>query len=382
VTLASVSTVLTSVYAASFEPSPGLLGWLLVARTEDGLSRVDVVSDWLATALPSTPSPNTLKSQAESLALWWRWCTDVGVNPLRADAVQFARFVLALQTVPKEYPLTSPVRAFPGDSRLRSDGTIRLRVIHIKAFYRWAETDPRVSVATSRAITAFKTPPAATNMTANRLTAAQSETLREVALHPRNRYAVELLHEAGLREGEAAGLRIDDMCLNEDLANLFECRVEGGSHLHVRRRMNTNGALAKTRYERVVPITARLMTAYRDLQAWNYDHAPTNAESPFVLLSLTGSTKGGPLTLSGFRSMWEDHINTVPGLEQVWPHLLRHTFASELIDAGVDRFTVQELLGHRSPRSTAVYTHAHMDTLIKAVDRLADWRNDRLGRVG
>ena len=75
------------------------------------MRRVDEVSDWLSVAAVSTSSPNTLNSQAEALTLWWRWCIESGVDPLRTDAVRFARFVSALQNIPMGLPLTSPARA-------------------------------------------------------------------------------------------------------------------------------------------------------------------------------------------------------------------------------------------------------------------------------
>jgi site-specific recombinase XerD len=49
------------------------------------------------------------------------------------------------------------------------------------------------------------------------------------------------------------------------------------------------------------------------------------------------------------------------------PHTCRHTFATRLVRAGVDRDVVQELLGHASPMSTAIYTHADWPDLQAAV---------------
>jgi integrase/recombinase XerD len=370
------------VYPAPYESSPGRTGWLLVRHDGSGLRRVDAVSDWLIVEGASTTSPNTLKSQAEALGQWWRWCVETGVDPLRVDAVEFARFVGALQTVPKDLPLSSKIFALPGDPRLRRPSTVAQRVVHVKGFYRWAMHNGRVSVIAGRAVTGFKTPRAPRTMRAQRLQPEQVTALLTADLAPRDRWVVELLFGAGLREGEALGLKVEDWCADREVAAVFGCCVPGGPHLHVRRRLNGNGAWAKSRFERVVPLTPRILGAYRDWQAWSFDHAPQSMESPYLTISLAGPTRGRAWSVSGFTSMWEAKVKTIPGLETVTPHLLRHEWASALLDAGVASFTVQELLGHLSPTSTQIYTHARMDTLTAAVARLDAWRQDTLGVAG
>jgi integrase/recombinase XerD len=370
------------IYAARYEPGPGRTGWLVVHRDESGMRRVEEVSDWLSVTAVSTSSPNTLKSQAEALALWWRWCIESGVDPLRTDAVRFARFVSALQSIPMNLPLTSPIRALPGDPRLRQPATTSQRVVHIKSFYQWAMLNGRVSAVAGQAVTGFKTPRAPKTMRADRLHPQQIKVLLAAPLSPRNRLAVALLYDAGLREGEALGIRIEDWCVNRDVAAVFGCWVAGGPHLHVRRRINSNGALAKSHYERIVPISPRLLAVHRDWQAWAFDYIPQSVECPYLLISLAGATRGQAWSISGFTSMWQAKVKALPGLQQATPHLLRHTWASELIDAGVPSFTVQELLGHRSPASTGVYTHALAETLTAAVAQLATWRQRALGVAG
>jgi integrase len=137
---------------------------------------------------------------------------------------------------------------------------------------------------------------------------------------------VELLYGAGLREGEALGLMVEDLCVNREVAEVFGCHMPGGPHLHVRRRMNSNGAWAKSHYERILPISPRMMAAYRDWQAWAFDHAPETVECPYLLISLSGPTRGRPWSITGFTSMWADKVKTIPGLEEATPHLMRHTW--------------------------------------------------------
>lgn len=76
-------------------------------------------------------------------------------------------------------------------------------------------------------------------------------------------------------------------------------------------------------------------------------------------------------------SWWRRTIQTQLGLEHVTPHVLRHTYTSELQDAGVAAITVSELLGHRSPKSTQTYTHAQASTMAAAGTALLSWRQER-----
>jgi len=366
-----------SAYAAPFELRPGRTGWLLVRDAGDELKRIPEPSDWLMEQTIAWNSVNSVRTRAIAIATWWRWCIDTGHDPLKVVATDFARFLLALQSVPKEMPLTSVVRALPGDERLRAASTVSQMVNHIKAFYAWAWTNGRVAVVTGRQMANFKTPRVPVSKRAERLQPSQVTILFGLELHPRDRLALEMLYGAGLREGEALGTRVQDMHVNQMVADVFGCDLKAGPHLHVVRRLNSNGALAKSQYERIVPLSYRVLNAYNNWQNYLYDHMQDVADSGYLLLSLSGPTRGRPWSVSGFKSMWTRHIKAIPELKKSHPHVLRHTFASELTDAGVNPHVIQELLGHRNPNSTNIYTHPQVESMTAAANQLDKWRANK-----
>ncbi|ODJ53586.1 tyrosine recombinase XerC [Brochothrix thermosphacta] len=72
---------------------------------------------------------------------------------------------------------------------------------------------------------------------------------------------------------------------------------------------------------------------------------------------------GGPLTARGIRYCLEQLMKETTLTSNIHPHMLRHTFATDLMNAGADMRTVQELLGHVSLSSTQIYTHVTKEHL-------------------
>lgn len=75
--------------------------------------------------------------------------------------------------------------------------------------------------------------------------------------------------------------------------------------------------------------------------------------------------RGGPLTTRGVRVILNNLLKKASATIHISPHVLRHTFATHLLNEGADLRTVQELLGHSSLSSTQIYTHVTKDHLQK-----------------
>jgi integrase/recombinase XerD len=190
----------------------------------------------------------------------------------------------------------------------------------------------------------------------------------------RDRLIVLLLARAGLRRGEAAGLRRCDVHLLADSRPLG-CQIPR-PHLHVvRREDNPNGAWAKSRRQRVVPLDFLTVQAF-DTYQFERMTVPAAAGSDFVLVNLFRAPAGAPMRLDAINDLVAAASRRA-GIDPVLrPHQLRHAFGSNLADAGGGIDVIAGLLGHASVASSQVYVHPDPARLREAVERVPSPRAD------
>ena len=139
----------------------------------------------------------------------------------------------------------------------------------------------------------------------------------------RNKAIVELLYSSGLRVSEVVNLKLNDMKDNKSL------RVVG-----------------KGRKVRILPVTDQ---AYKIIKLWikNFRKNFLNdQDNNYLFLGV----RGKQLSDREVRRIVKSSTGT-------FPHNLRHTFATHILDGGADLRVVQELLGHSDPTTTQLYTH-------------------------
>lgn len=164
----------------------------------------------------------------------------------------------------------------------------------------------------------------------------------------RDRALLELLYGTGARISEAVGLDIDDLDLiGQPGAGGMQAAVrlagKGG-----RQRIVPVGSYARQALDEYL-IRARPALAAR---------ARSGLRSPAVFLN----ARGGRLTRQGAWGALRAAAARA-GLAEISPHMLRHSFATHLLDGGADVRVVQELLGHASVSTTQVYTLVTVDKL-------------------
>jgi len=182
----------------------------------------------------------------------------------------------------------------------------------------------------------------------------------------RDALIVLLMARAGLRTGEVLGLRRSDVHLLGD-SRALGCEVPR-AHVHViRREDNPNGAVAKSRRQRVVPLDFAVVQAF-DTYEFERMRVPRAAGSDFVLVNLFREPVGVPMRLDAVGELVAAASRRAGVVPVLRPHQLRHAFASNILDAGGAVDAAQELLGHASASSTQVYAHPDPARLRAAVD--------------
>lgn len=156
-------------------------------------------------------------------------------------------------------------------------------------------------------------------------------SLRNIAL-------IELLYGTGLRISEALQLKISDVA-----PNTKTIRVVG-----------------KGTRERIVPIGNKAKNAIL-----NYLESRKNIPNSSNVNALFITKSGKPLTSTDAYRIVNSILKQYSSAPQKSPHILRHTFATHLLDNGADIRSVSELLGHSSLSSTQIYTHISTQKLLE-----------------
>lgn len=158
-------------------------------------------------------------------------------------------------------------------------------------------------------------------------------------LGQRNQALLELLYATGIRVGECVKIRVSD--IDFDIGTVF---VTG-----------------KGNKERYVPFGSFAATALKTYIEDGRNSLLEKTESQTNCLFL--NVRGQPLTDRGIRFILNKMVEKTSLTVNIYPHKLRHTFATHMLNAGADLRTVQELLGHEHLSTTQIYTHVTKDYL-------------------
>jgi integrase/recombinase XerD len=155
--------------------------------------------------------------------------------------------------------------------------------------------------------------------------------LPETPLGLRDRALLEVLYASGLRAGEIVGLRLESYLREEKLLRV----------------------IGKGNRERVVPVGEKAVAA---LDRW------LAKGRPLLVKPKTGGEiflgeHGRRLTTARVWQIVQEMAKLTGLQKKIWPHLLRHSFATHLLSHGADLRAIQEMLGHASLATTQVYTH-------------------------
>jgi integrase/recombinase XerC len=158
----------------------------------------------------------------------------------------------------------------------------------------------------------------------------------------RNRLVVELLYATGIRRAELINLEINAI-------DFFGKTIK---------------VLGKRNKERIIPLiasTTQIIKMYLDKRK---DLKVITAPEKLIL-----SKKGNKINESFVYRLINDYFSTISEKVKKSPHVLRHSFATHLLNNGADLNSVKELLGHASLSSTQIYTHSSLSELKKVYNK-------------
>ena len=156
----------------------------------------------------------------------------------------------------------------------------------------------------------------------------------------RNYCLLEMLYDTGMRVSEICNLELT----NVDFA------------------LHTIKVFGKGKKERIVPMIEPLESAIRDYLAFSRSVLITKTQVRTDHFFL--NHRGGPLTPRGVRVVLDEITSNTSDKIKVHPHMIRHSFATHLLNGGADLRSVQSLLGHVNLSTTQIYTHISKEQLI------------------
>ena len=291
---------------------------------------VDVDDLCLALKLQRNASAHTIKSYRSDLVAYLQWAQRMELAPFDVTQRQLRRYLAEL------------------DQAQYSRSTINRKLSAIRALFSWLNIEGRIEGNPTAALQGPKKPATLPK------TMGTDELLRLFSVHSerdangdrrersredvRDQAILEFLYACGARVSEASSLQLS----NVDLRN---------------RQVKVFGKGSK---ERIIPIHE---LALQEMRRYAEDVRPifsSGKESDRFFLT----SKGGELSPDAIRKMFKKTL-AAAGLDRGYsPHVLRHTFASDMLTGGADLRSVQEMLGHASLSTTQIYTHVSPERLI------------------
>jgi integrase/recombinase XerD len=210
--------------------------------------------------------------------------------------------------------------------------SLRITTVHLKVFFRWLASRGKLPMDPAEPLLS----PRPDQTLPETLHGSEVKKLLDSIdpakpLGRRDLAMLELFYASGLRLSELCSVRLEGLDLDEGFI-----RVTG-----------------KGNKTRIVPVGGRARSAVTDYLRSERPALVTKRTSSEIFISVRG-TKLSP---DRVREVVKERA-ALAGIEQnVYPHLLRHSFATHLLEGGADLRVIQELLGHADIATTQIYTH-------------------------
>lgn len=230
--------------------------------------------------------------------------------------------------------------------QLNKDGLSAKAVAHmqttLRGFYKFLMQEGIVKTSPLEFIASPKIPKTLPKV----LTIDEVEMLLNIPLINhfsfRNKAMLEILYATGLRVSELVNLKLQDIDLTNDTV-----RVMG-----------------KGSKERILPLGDYALTALKIYLLEHRMYLLKKEKNDYLFLNNHGKV----ITRNGFYKIIKDLAQEVGIQKEISPHVLRHSFATHLLEHGADLRSIQELLGHSDISTTQIYTHVSIQKLRENYD--------------
>ena len=273
-----------------------------------------------------------------------RGLSDAYQQSVRQTLDALAKWIIGQRTALRDIG-TDELAAFLSQRKKEglSAASLRITTVHLKVFFRWLvgkeklEMDPAESLLAPRPDQSLPE-----TLHATELTKLLESIDPSASLGRRDLAILELFYSAGLRLSELCKARLEMM------------DFEGGF-------LRVTGKGDKTR---IVRVGHKAREAIDDYLRNERPKLVTRKTSSHIFISVRGTA----LSPERVREIVKQRAK-LAGIDQnVYPHLLRHSFATHLLEGGADLRVIQELLGHADISTTQIYTHVDRQRL-KAVHK-------------
>lgn len=267
-----------------------------------------------------------------------RGLADNSIQSYSRDLIRFFNFLdrkgLSPLDVTRDH-ITDYTASLGGELSVRS---IARGLSALKMFFRFLTAEGKIEDSPARLLESMKLPQKLPEvLTRDEVDLLLSQPDGSTSLGQRDKAMLELLYATGLRVSELIGL------------NIIGINLEAG---YVR-------TMGKGSKERMVPMGERAMEA---LQSYIYEGRKgllKGMNSRFIFLN----SRGKALSRQGFWKIIKRY-GIIAGIrKRITPHILRHSFASHLLEGGADLRSVQIMLGHADISTTQIYTHITRERL-------------------
>lgn len=214
--------------------------------------------------------------------------------------------------------------------------SINRKISSLRSFYNYCLREKQISVTPLFGVKSMKQPKELVKFVPEHDIKKMQFEQNDDFLVRRDEVVFEILYQTGMRQTEMRSLRDDD----------------------VNKISKTIKVHGKRNKDRIIPVGEELLEMIENYIVIRDRQFPNRNSSSLIV-----DDKGNEATPQFVYGLIHEMLKGITTIEQKSPHVLRHTFATHLLNRGADIRAIQKLLGHSSLSSTQIYTHNTIDKL-------------------